>query len=103
MIIQSASVGVVPNRFLYSSTGSPIYFTEWNLNTPSASLRPLLLALTQACRVILNPNGSLNITTGCKWPMTRNLQPTSGGEGQACPWKRPTVFQNIMPSEVLIF
>src|SRR5207249_4650519 len=93
---------LTPYFFPYSSTGSPSYFTDSCFKTPSASLWPLLLARTQAWRVILKPSGSLKTTTGWRWPITKNLQPSSGGDGQAWPWKRPTLFQREIPSDVLI-
>src|SRR5712692_5698002 len=101
-MMHSASVTDTPNFFLYSSTGSPSHLTDSCFNTPSASFCPLLFARTHAWRVMRNPRGSLKTTTGCRCPITKKSHPNKGGEGQAWPWKRPTLFQTEIPSEVLI-
>src|SRR3989475_1371104 len=99
---QSASETDTPNFFFTSSAAFPSNFASSRLRTPAASFSPSLFALTQACRVILNPKGSLKTTTGCKWPMTRNLQPRSGGAGQAWPWNNPTESQRTIPLDLWI-
>src|SRR5437870_6876158 len=101
-MMHSASTTVIPNFFLYSSTESPSHLTDSCFRTPSASFCPLLLARTHDWRVMRKPKGSLKTTTGCRCPMTKNSHPSNGGEGQAWPCKRPTLFQMEIPSDVLI-